>query len=388
MGLFDYLFGHAKKKMQSGGAWQTLTAYTPTFSSWDGQMYENDLCRASIDALARNSAKLEPTISGAAQPKLRTRIHTGPNPFMGWYKYLYRIRTILENQNNCFLVPVYDNMGREIEGFFPVLPSQCDLWDVDGMPWLRYTFLSGMKAALPMDEVGILTRHQYLDDFFGTKNSALQATLEMIHMQKQGINEGIRNGATFRFMAKVTNFTKPDDLRRERQRFNEQNLRGESGGILLFPNTYSDIRQIEQKPYALDAEQMKLIQTNVFNYFGTNEDVLQNKCYGDAFSAFYEGAIEPFAIQCSEVHSEMAFTARERSLKNSFYFTSNRIQYLTNADKLNVSAQLVDRGIFSRNDARAVWNLPPIDGGDAYVIRGEYKSADATIETEVQDHAI
>ena len=383
MGLFDTLFGKGRRQPQDGGFWKTLSAYTPAFTSWDGSMYESDLCRAAIDALARHSAKLEPTVNGSGQPRLRSRLKAQPNPFMTWSQFLYRTRTILEIQNNCFIVPVYDMTGQEIEGYFPVLPSRCELVDVSGDPWLRYTFLGGLTAALPFDECGLLTRHQYQDDFFGDANTALGATLNLIHMQQQGIQEGIKNGATFRFLARVNNFSKPEDLAKERRRFNEKNLQGESGGILLFPNTYTDIKQIEQKPYTVDADQMKLIQQNVYNYFGVNEDVLQNKAYGDAWSAFYEGAVEPFAIQLSETLTAMTYTSGERSRDNKIFFTSNRLQYMTNADKLNVSAQLVDRGVFSRNDARAVWNLPPIEGGDAYVIRGEYMSADeATTKTE------
>ena len=377
MGLFDYLF-HRPRHVEQAGLWKTLSAYTPAFTSWDGQMYESDLVRSAIDALARHSAKLEITVNGTAQPKLRGRLKAQPNPFMTWYQYHYRARTILEVQNNCFIVPVYDDDGT-VCGFFPILPSQSELVDVNGEPWLRYTFLNGTKAALPFDECGVLTRHQYKDDFFGEKNTALGSTLDLIHMQKQGVKEGITNGATFRFMAKLGNFAKPEDVAMERKRFNANNLQGESGGLLLFPNTYTDIKQIDQKPYTVDAEQMKLIQTNVSNYFGVSEEVLQNRCYGDAWSAFYEGAIEPYAIQASEVHTAMAYSARERATGNSIFFTSNRLQYMTNADKLNVSAQLVDRGVFSRNDARALWNLPPIEGGDEYIVRSEYVAANNQI---------
>ena len=56
--------------------------------------------------------------------------------------------------------------------------------------------------------------------------------------------------------------------------------------------------------------------------------------------------------------------------------TANRLQYLSNSDKLQVAAQLTDRGIFSINEAREVFNLPPVEGGDIRTIRGEYKSAD------------
>lgn len=377
MGLIDVLFGRLRRP-KLGGIWQTVTGYSPVFTTWDGQMYESELVRAAIDALARHSGKLEVAVSGAANPRLRTRLRSQPNPFMTWYQYLYRLRTILECQNNAFIVPIYTPDGQEIEGFFPVLPSSCEVREADdGEPWLRYQFMSGIQAAIPLDECGILTRHQYKDDLFGETNSALSGTLDLTSMQKQGITEGIRNGATFRFMAKVTNFTKPEDLAKERKRFNAENLRGESGGLLLFPSTYGDIQQIDQKPFTLDADQQKLIQQNVYNYFGVNEDVLQNKCYGDAWSAFYEGGVETFAIQASEVHSGMAYTGRERGQGNQIMFTANRLQYMTNSDKLNMAAMMVDRGVWNRDEARAVFNMPPLPNGEgqAYIIRGEYKDA-------------
>jgi hypothetical protein len=56
--------------------------------------------------------------------------------------------------------------------------------------------------------------------------------------------------------------------------------------------------------------------------------------------------------------------------------TSNRLQYLSNADKLSVSSQMLDRGIMSINDVREIWNLPPVDGGDVRIIRGEYYNAE------------
>ena len=54
------------------------------------------------------------------------------------------------------------------------------------------------------------------------------------------------------------------------------------------------------------------------------------------------------------------------------YATANRLQYLSNAEKLNVSSQLLDRGIMSINDVRDIWNLPPVEDGDRRIIRGEY----------------
>ena len=70
--------------------------------------------------------------------------------------------------------------------------------------------------------------------------------------------------------------------------------------------------------------------------------------------------------------TKAAFSERERAQGSYIIATSNRLQYLSNADKLAVSSQMADRGIMSRNEIRDIWNLPPIEGGDVPTIRGEY----------------
>jgi hypothetical protein len=110
----------------------------------------------------------------------------------------------------------------------------------------------------------------------------------------------------------------------------------------------------------------------VLNYFGSNEDVLQNKTFGDAWSAYYEGKIEPFALQLSQAMTVMTYTHNEKSRGNAIVWSSNRLQYMTNADKLQVSSQMFDRGILSTNDVMDIWNLPHVPDGDKRYIRKEY----------------
>lgn len=377
MGLFDRIF---KRPAAGGGSnrgyWQTLTAYSPVFTSWRGELYESELVRAAIDARARHIAKLAVTVQGSAKPKLQTRLRQAPNEWQTWSQFLYRLSTILDMQNTAFIVPVTGAFG-ETTGIYPLLPSMCEVVSYDGEPWLRYTFATSQKAAVKMAECGIMTRFQYRDDLFGESNRALSQTMQLMQIQATGITEAVKNSNTFRFFAKINNFVKPEDLAKERRRFNRENLEGEGGGLLLFPNTYSEIKQVVTRPYVIDSGQLELIRTNVYGYFGVNEAVLQNKAIGDAWSAFYEGAIEPFAVQLSEVLTRMLFTPLEQSNGAQLYATANRLQYMSNNDKLNVSAQLVDRGIFSINEAREIFNLPPVEGGDVRTIRGEYKNADA-----------
>ena len=394
MGLFDWIFrpNEAKKSdqalEQAYTMFRTLTAYQPVFTNWGGAIYESEVVRAAIDARARHISKLKVETIGSANKSLQTKLKQGPNQWQAWSQFLYRVSTILDIHNTAFIVPVFDER-MIITGIYPVLPTRCSLIDYKGELWLRYQFSSGDIGAVEFRKCALLTKYQYRNDFFGESNVALNDTMKLIGIQNQGIEEAVKNTSTFRFMAQMGNFVKPDDLKKERARFTRDNLSTESdaGGFLLFPNTYKDIKQIDVKPYTVDADQMEQIRENVYNYFGVNEDVLQNKAYGDAWSAFYEGAIEPFAIQFSEAITKAMFSERERAQGSLIMATANRLQYMSNNDKLNVSSQLLDRGIFSINDVREIWNLPPVENGDLRVIRGEYYSADEKLTPQEETNA-
>lgn len=381
MGLFDIIFGNRPKvKEKQTESFKMLDGYVPRFTDWNGELYENELIRSAIHARATHISKLRVETKGAARPALQNKMKHGPNQLQTWSQFMYRLSTLLDIYNTAFIVPIYDEYG-EPSGVFTPLPHKCEVVQYDGVQYLRYEFHWHERAAVELDYCGIMTKFQHKSDFFGETNNALFPTMDLIHIQNQGIEEGVKSAASYRFMAKVNNFTRDDDLANERKRFTEQNFSKEAagGGLLLFPNTYNDIRQIDVKPWVIDADQMSQIRANVFEYFGVNEDVLTNKAYGDAWSAFYEGAIEPFAVQFSEVMTKMLFTLREQSQGNLVMATANRLQYMSNADKLNVSAQLLDRGIMSINDVRDIWNLPLVDDGDNRIIRGEYYNASERI---------
>jgi len=390
MGLRDLLFGHAPKPdKKAKQTFQMLNGYTPVFTNHSGSIYEAELIRSAIHARATNVSKLKVDVLGTAKPALRNKLKHGPNQFMTWSQFLYRLSTILDIANTAFIVPVYDELG-EISGIYPPNTQKCEVVEYGGVLYLRYKFGWGQTAAIELESCAIMTKHQYRSDFFGEDNKALLPTLDLISIQDQGIKEGVKSAATYRFMASVANFADPEDLAEERKRFTSLNLSkdAEGGGILLFPNTYKDIRQVDVKPWVVDAEQMKIINDNVFRYYGVNDDVIQNKAYGDSWTAFYEGAVEPFCIQFSEVMTKMLFTFREQSQGNEVIATSNRLQYMSNADKLNVSSQMLDRGIISINDAREIWNLPPVEGGDVRIIRGEYYDASTKVtEQEEPDES-
>lgn len=373
MGAFDFLFKRPKPKTEVNGYFQMLDGYTPIFTSYDGGVYEMELTRACIHTFANHASKLLPSVQGADLRKIGPLLEGRPNPFMTSAQFAYKAATIYDTKNTCFITPVLDK-NDQLVGFYPVNPSQTEIIDVKGEPWLRYTFANGKKAAIELARCGVISKYLYNSDIFGEDNRALLPTLQLLSTQNQGIEEGIKNSASIRFMATIGNLTKKADLKKERKDWVEDNLGPDAGGLALFPQNYTNVQQIQSLAKIVDSEQMNLIQTRVLNYFGCNEEVLQNKAVGDAWSAYYEGKIEPFALQLSQAMTVMTFTEIERKRGNAIVWSANRLQYMTNTDKLQVSSQMFDRGLMSTNMIMDIWNLPHItDGtGDKRYIRKEY----------------
>ena len=298
-----------------------------------------------------------------------------PNEFQTWPQFLYRTAVILYARNTAFIVPTRGEYG-EPNGVIGVLPQSWELVEYNGTPYIRFQLKNNKRLAVELFQTGIVTRYQYESELFGSSNEAMKPVLDLIEMQRQGIQEGIKNGASYRFSAQSNNWSTDEDLAKEMDRFNRFTFQNKKsgGGMILFPNTYNNVQQLKQEAYKVDADQLKLIKENVYDYFAVNDDVIQNKTFGDAWLAFYEGAVEWFAIQLSEALTKMLFTERERQFGNKIWFTSNRLQYMSNADKMTAISQLADRGLATRNELREILNLAPLPEplGSQIPARGEY----------------
>jgi hypothetical protein len=371
MGAFDKLFGKIKVKRQLGAFFQMLDGYTPVFTTYDGGVYEMELTRACIHTFAAHCSKLQPAINGADPFKLKPILEWQPNPFMTTAQFLYKAATIYEAQNTCFILPVLDQWDRVI-GYYPAAPDQTELREMNGEPFVVYTFGNGEKAAVELSRVGVVSKFLYRNDIVGESNEALNPTMQLLSTQNQGIAEGIKNSASFRFMATVNNFTKGKDLARERKSWVDENLGPDSGGLALFPSTYTNIQQISSHAKIVDADQLKTIENRVYTYFGSNEKILLNQASGDDWSAYYEGKLEPFVLQLSQAMTCMTYTASLRARNNAIIWTANRLQYMTNQDKLNFCTQMFDRGMASLNMCMDVFNMPHVEDGDKRYIRKEY----------------
>lgn len=377
MGLIEKVFGKRKPQTQQMTGMGTFTAYAPAFTSWNGRIYESALVREAIYAKARHIMKLQFDMIGSAKRSLYNAVKVRPNPWSTWPDFLERCNNIYETQNNLIIVPILDRFS-DITGFWPVFPSKCEVKEEGNVAYLVFQLENGQVRAMELDRCALVRKHQLQKDFFGESNAALTPTMEMIHTFEESIMEGVKNAASYRFMAQVTNYMFDEDLAKERKRFDRLNFQTGGGGLLLFNNNVTNVKQLEAGKSLIDEKQQELIQKNVWAYFGVNEAVIMNTAKPDELSSFFDGEIEPFAIKVSEALTGMIYTDREQGNGNRVMLTANRLQYMSVTEKVNVAQQLGDRGALMIDEIRELFNYAPLpDGAGQHApIRGEYYMVD------------
>ena len=344
----------------------------PYTTSWNGSMYQQVLVRSVIERFAVACSKLKPEIKGSARPRVKRAIETSPNEFQTWPQFLYRCATLYMNNTTVCVVPEYKPGTRVQIGFYPVPLAYAEVVDHAGEYWLRWTTPDSDMRAIELKKVAVVTRFQYQSDWFGDGN-ILANTLSMLKAQEEAQKQSINDSAQIRFIGQLQGQVREEDMFEKRDRFYENNLsENNETSLMLYDNTFTSIEQLKAQNWTIPSDEMERIENNVFDYFGTNRRILQNNYDENAWDAFYEGCIEPFALMLGEALSQSTFTMRERPA-NRIMFSSNRLEYAAASSKRNINKDMCDRGIMTLNEAREILQLPPIDDGDVFILRGEYK---------------
>lgn len=341
-------------------------------TGWNGDMYQQVLVRSVIERFAVACSKLKPEIYGTARPRIRRAVETFPNKFQTWPQFLYRCATLYMNNTTVCIVPEQDDGGTVQTGYFPVPLSSGEVVSYGDDYWFRWSTFDGDTRAVELDRVAVVNRFQYRSDWFGDGN-ILAATLSMLKAQEEAQKKSIEDSAQLRFIGALNGNIREEDQEKKRRRFAESNLSGGNDTpLMVYDNTFTSIEQLKAQNWTIPSEEMERIENNVFDYFGTNRRILQNTYDENVWDAFYEGCVEPFALMLGEALSKATFTVRERP-KNRLTFSANRLEYASAASKRNMNKDMTDRALMTINEAREVLQLPPVDGGDVFILRGEYR---------------
>ncbi len=388
--LFELIF-NIKKQEQSmqQPQFKMLNSYEAQFTTLSGDTYDSKCARQCIDRIATHTAKLIPrhiksSISNNIKGEINYLLSVQPNSLMDTYSFIYKIISILENDNNAFVYIARDKSDF-ITGFYPVLAQNYYLFeDEAGNIFLKFKFINGQQYFLLYTDLIHLRKFYNKHDIFGTNNKVLQTDLETAHTANEGISNAIKTTANLKGILKYNATLKPKDIEESKNAFVRDFLSLENESGIAAMDSKGEFQEINMKPITLDSEQLKQVNYNIFDYYGISESIIRNDYTFEQWNAFYEGVIEPLAMQLSNVFTNKIFSKESIKKGHKIVFTANRLQYASLQDKTNLLKVVIPAGVIKTDEIREVLDFAPLGGEEGERIVQSLNNIDKKIANEYQ----
>ena len=345
-----------------------LGTFRSYFSGFGGNIYSSDDVRACIRTLSEHTSKANPRCSDKSIEKL---LSINPNMYMNGKDMLAKLRNILEIKNTAFLYIERDNKNNVI-GFYPIPYQSYEAVESEtNRLYIRFTFEGDAANTLVVSwaDLAVLRKDYVFSDIGGENNKPLLSTLDVVNTMDTGLENAVKSTANLRGILKSTKaMLSPEDLKRQKDEFVRDYMNLENEGGIASLDATQEFKEISLKPTTASAEEADAYRERVYRYFGVNKKIITSDYTEDEYDAFYESRIEPFLIALSLELTRKIFSDREIAFGNEVWFESNRLQYSSAKTKISMVA-LVDRGLMTPNEYRALFNMAPYEGGDEFVLR-------------------
>lgn len=367
-GLFESIFGKHSTSGSNLPAFRLLSSYDSSFTPFNGRAWDIGTVRSAVDAWARNAAKIQPRHIRRAGGRRET-VHDGlerilqtrPNPYMTAYAFYYRVAAQFVVYNNAFILPVFD--GGKLTAIYPINASRVDLVEDMGGMYARLTFATGNVYTVPYEHLVHLRRHYLDNDIFGDDNRPLLPALETADAFNQSMSKFAKLVSVIRGVLEAMTVTKQEDLKARRDEFVRDNFSMEANGSgVIITDSKHKYTPIQQKETPIPTGQLEFVRREIYDYFGMNEAIVQNKATPEEMDAFYRGQLVPFYMQLAQGLTNAIFTEREQSFGNEVLCEMDRIQFETLDKRVEAAQFLTNIGALELDQVLEVFGFPPIGG--------------------------
>lgn len=386
IGLFDRLRNREPTQQTK---YQLVTERGNGFYAWNGKIYQSDIVRAAmrpkVKAIGKLVAKhVRQTVLKDGTRKLEVNpepyirfLLEEPNPYMTGQKLQEKLASQLVLNNNAFALIIRDEFGYPTEIYpIPAVSAEA-IYDKKYTLYMKFMFANGKIYTFPYADIIHLRQDFNNNDIFGDPIApALAPLMEIVTTTDQGIVKAIKNGGIIRWLLKFTSTMRPEDLKDRATDFATNFLSIENSGTgVAATDAKAEAQQIDPKDYVPNATQMDKTTQRIYSLFNTNQKIVQSDYDENGWNAYYEAEVEPMVIELSNEFTRKLFSRRERGFGNRIIFEAANLATASMQTKLNL-VQFVDRGIMTPNEVREVFNLTPIEGGDAPIRRLDTRPVD------------
>jgi HK97 family phage portal protein len=369
-GLFQKIFGKAQNNTGAHNTYKLLNTWQTTFTPFSGNAYDVNTVRAAVDSFARRAATVKPRHIRRGEGKItdvndkyNRILQFKPNPYTTAYKFYYRLATQYKLYNNAFVYPVWNEYTGKLEALYNINANSIELIEYQGELYCRMTFATGNRYTCPYTDLIHIGSHFNENDIFGENNRPVFPVLETANTFNQSMSKFAELIAVVRGILKIQASTKNEDLKSRRDEFIRDNLKMENNGagVIVTDNKY-DYTPITDKQTPIPTGQLTYVKSEIYDYFGTNENIVQNKETPEQASAYYSGEIKPFYEQCTQAFTNGIFSGKEPSYGNEIIFEGNSLQNEKLSDKTATLKFLADIGAITIDGVLLAYNMAPLGG--------------------------
>lgn len=353
--------------------WQELGSYQSVFSAFGRDAYASEIVRSCIRPLADFSSKSNAKCSDVFMEKM---LNERPNLYMNGKDFLYKVRTLLELNNSCFIYIQKDNRLKCI-GFYPVPYQFFEAYEYQNGLFIKFSFTNGKTLTLPWSDLAVLRKDYNRSDIAGDDNKAILNVLELQKTTNEGLANSIKATANLRGILKNTkSMLDPKKVKEDKDRFVRDYLNLENTGGIAALDSTQEFTPISMNPNTASYEQMKEIRENIYRYFGVNDNVIMANMKTEELENFYRLRIEPFLLALSRELSSKVYPKGNEYIR----YEADAGQFITMSQKLELFQKVVLYAGMSINEWRELMNLQPVDGGDEMIMRLDASSAEVAKE--------
>ena len=371
MGFLDFF---RPLKSVKEAIWKEIGSFSATFTPFGADMYKSEIVRSCIRPIAEHTSKAHAVCTDKRIEKI---LNTRPNLYMNGNEFLYKVRTQRELRNTAFIYIQRDDKG-SVKGYYPVPYASFEGIEYNGRLFIKFFFDGDAvrELVLPWADLAVIRKDYNKKDISGDDNSPLLPKLDLIYTTNQGVANAVKATANLRGIIKSTKaMLSPADIKKQKDQFVKDYMNLDNEGGIASLDATQDFTPITMSPMVTSADTIKEFREDVQRYFGVNDSIIMNDYTEEQMEAFYEGQIETFLADLSVELTGKTFTEREQGFGNEINYESNRMNYASTKTKLEM-VQLVDRGALTPNEWRAMFNLPPVDGGDVPIRRLDTQPTD------------
>ena len=368
MGIFQNLFKSVKNDQnKTYTQFQEIGTYKSYFGSFGKNIYMSDDVRSCIRALSEHTSKANPRCT---DKNVYNLLSLRPNKFMNGKDFLAKTRNLLEIYNTAFIFIDRDQRGHTV-ALYPIPYQTFEAVQYKGDLYVQFQFagVGVQKLTVPWADLAVLRKDYLMSDIAGESNAPLLGTLDIQRTLDQGLQNAVKSTSNLRGILKSTKgMLSPEVLKKQKDDFVRDYMNIDNSGGIASLDATQEFKEINIKPTTASAEEQKAYTDRVYRYFGVNEKIIKSNYTESDYDAFYESRIEPFLVALSLELTYKIFTERERAFGNEVWYESNRLQFASAKTKISMVA-LVDRGLMTPNEYRALFNMAPYEGGDEFVLR-------------------